>query len=123
MVGGFRLKTRLGSGILLCLVSWGLLATETHAILGHTHGELKGANWFLENGAGPRGSQLASLKGDDQDPNCNLCIYYRLLRYSLIPAIACPVDSFFVVQAITVRRICLVQACTPHEENRGPPTV
>lgn len=121
MALGFRFKTNWGSGVLLCLLSWGLLTTEVHGILGHTHGEQTGANGYLENRGAPSGSRLVSLKGDVEDPLCSLCFCYRLLHHTLIPETAHPINSFFVVQAIIIQRICLVQTDTPQEENRGPP--
>jgi len=121
MVLGFRFKTNWGSGMLLCLLSWGLLAAEIHGILGHTHSEQSGASRHVEKRGSPADFQLASFNGDVEDPPCSLCYCFRLLHQTLIPEPACLVDSFFVAQAITVQRTCLVQSDTPQEGNRGPP--
>ena len=121
MLLGFCLKIRWGSGVLLCLISLGFLVTEIHGILGHKHGERTRASNYIKYSRAPSGFQLVSLKGDNEDPFCNICFYRRLLRHTLIPATACPVDSFSVVQAISIQRICLPQSDTPQEENRGPP--
>ena len=122
MLIGLRLKTRWGSSVLLALVSWGLLATEIHGILGHTHGEPSSPRSAIENRVTPSDFQLVSLKSDDDDPFCSICFYSQILRHTLIPVTACLVDSCFVTREVTVHRICLVQSEEHQAENRGPPS-
>ena len=114
-------RTRWISFILLLLVSWGLLATETHAILGHPHEDqaCPGQQIGIVNTSS--GPELTRLKAEREDPFCGICLSYRLLRHSLIPAMHCIVASMYVIQPISVHPVSLIQTESPQEENRGPP--
>ena len=114
-------KSRLGFCILLLLVSWGLLATETHGILGHPHEDQTCLDQQIGIGNTSSGPQLARLTGEREDPFCSICLSYRLLRHSLIPATHCIVASLYVIQPISVQPVSLIQTETPREEDRGPP--
>jgi hypothetical protein len=121
MVLGFGGKTRWGSAVLLLLISWGLLATEVHGILGHAHNEQTCPDQYNTIGDTTPGLHLDRLEGVQDDPLCSICLSFRLLRHSLIPATHCIIVSLYFVQPVSIQSICLVEVETPHKENRSPP--
>ncbi|MBZ5499366.1 MAG: hypothetical protein LAP85_23455 [Acidobacteriia bacterium] len=121
MVLGFGGKTRWGSGILLLLISWGLLTTEIHGILGHTHDEQAGPGPYRIANTTP-GPHLTRLEVVQDDPFCGICLSFRLLRHSLIPTTHCIVASLYVILPINIQPITLIQTESPRDENRGPPS-